>query len=227
MKTAFVIRMHFKKNDPRWSWRLAYFRAVVLPKLLAQTDQDFDICLRVNPHHVAEVQAISDRIKIFDIVQSRKNWIKPGYRHKAKRYFVDFIEFKYLVGFERYDIQIGIDSDDMPLRTDFVARIKEECARVSAGKTLHISFQPHIFHVPTLRMYKCPTEYGEAKGSPIFALYQPAGVKRYIFAYEDSHLKLPTYTDRKIRIEEDYCCYSVHDNNSSTYLYPNLQQILV
>lgn len=226
MKTAFVIRMHYKKTDKRWPWRLAYFQAVVLPKILAQKDQDFDICMRVNPHHSDQVLALSDKIKIFDAIPKKRDWVDPKYRRKQKKYFVDFIDYKYLTGLDRYDIQIGIDSDDIILRDDFVSRAKQEVLK-DPTKSLHISFQPHIFHANTLRMFECPTKYGEAKGSPIFAYYQPESQKRYIYAYEYSHLKMPTNATRKIRIEEDYCCYSVHDCNSSTGLYHNMKQILI
>lgn len=226
MKTAFIIRMHFKENDPRWPWRLAFFKSMVLPKLLRQTDQDFDICMRVNPHHKEQVKELSDKIKIFDVKARKRNYIKPGYEDKSKRYFVDFVDYKDTVGLGKYEIQIGLDSDDLILRPDFVERVKRECER-RAEETVHISFQPHIFHVPTLRNYRCPVRYGESKGSPIFALYQPKGIENYLFAYEDSHLLLPRYVHKKLRIEEGYCAYSVHACNSSTGLYNNARQILI
>lgn len=218
--------MHFKQDDPRWSWRLAYFQSVVLPKILAQTDQDFDICMRVNEHHAEEVKALSDKIKVFDVKPEKRGWVKPGYAHKMKRYFVDFIPFEDTVGLDRYDIQIGLDSDDMPLKDYFVERIKNEFAEYP-DRTQHLSFQPHIFHTPSLRMYKCPVEYGAKHGSAIFAIYQPQDRDQYLFAYHDSHLKMPSYFESARRIEEDFCCYSVHDHNSSTGLLPNAKQILV
>lgn len=226
MKTAFIIRMHYKRDDKKWLWRLAYFQAIVLPKILAQKDKDFDICMRVNPHHADQVLALSDKIKIFDATPSRRDWVDPKYRKKQKKYFIDFLDYKHLVGLDKYDIQIGIDSDDILLRDDFVSRVKEEVLK-DPSKSLHISFQPHIFHTNTLRMFECPTKYGVGHGSPIFALYQTQDQKRYLYAYEESHLKMPTNAKRKIRIEEDYCCYSVHSCNSSTGLYPNLLQIMI
>jgi len=230
MKTAFIIRLHYQKSDPKWPWRLAYFQAMVLPKLLAQTDQDFDICVRVNDHHAEQVQALSDRIKIFTVKRQHRHYVKPGYVYKRRKYFVDFLDFNMTQGLEKYDIQIGIDSDDMILRDDFVERVKLECMR-KPDKSLHIGFQPHIFQPSTLRMFKCPVEYNDGRGSPVFVLYQPLDVpfynKKYVFAYEDSHLKLPGYMDRKIRIEEDFCCYSVHDNNASTGLPKYPEQIMI
>ncbi len=216
--------MHFKRDDPRWTWRLSYFASMVLPRLLAQKNQSFDICMRVNSWHKKEVEALSDRIKVFDIDPKKRNYVKHGYQDKCKRYFVDFIEYPYLVGFGRYDIQIGLDSDDLILRNDFVDRVKRECDK-RGYRPMHIGFQPHIFHTPTLRMFKCPTEYNDVKGSPIFVLYQPEKKKRYMYAYEDSHLLLPRYMGKTIRIEENYCAYSVHEHNSSSKLYPNMEKI--
>lgn len=230
MKTAFIIRLHYKKNDPKWSWRLAYFRSMILPKILAQTDQDFDICLWVSDHHLKEVKAISDRFKFFKPMDRYKNYLKQGYRHKIKKYFVDFRDYKMLVGLEKYDIQIGIDSDDMITRDDFIERIKKECSK-KPEKSLHIGFQPYIFQPSTLRTFKCPFPYHDGRGSPIFVLYQPLDVDfyntHYVFAYEDSHLKLPRYMDRKKMIGENYCCFSVHDCNASTYLHSQPKQIMI
>lgn len=225
--TAFIIRLHYKKDDPKWLWRYSYFASMVLPKLLAQDDQDFDICIRANPWHKAQIEALSPKIKVFDVKKERKDFIKAGYEEKCKKYFVDFVYYEDLKDFRMYEIQIGIDSDDMILRTDFVTRVKNECRE--SKSSLHISFQPNIFHVPTLRNYRCDFKYGEYKGSPIFVLYQPQCSEeyRYVFAYEDSHLKLPKYMRRAIRIEGNYCSYSVHCHNASTGLNHNAQQILI
>ncbi len=110
LTTAFIIRMHFEKNDPRWSWRLAYFQSIVLPKILMQDDQDFDICIRANKYHTDELKALSHKIKVFDAKTSKKGWIKPGYEEKVGKYFIDFLNFEDLTGLHKYDIQIGIDS---------------------------------------------------------------------------------------------------------------------
>jgi hypothetical protein len=228
LTTAFIIRMHFKKEDPRWSWRLAYFQSIVLPKILSQRDQDFDICIRANKHHEKELLALSPKIKVFDVDPKKKNWVKPGYEAKIKKYFVDFVNFEDIIGLDRYDIQIGIDSDDMPIRDDFVTRIKKEVEK-DRERSLHISFQPQIFQPSTLRVYECPFEYGVStlKGSPVFAIYQPLKGKGYMYAYEDSHLLLPRYMNKAIRIEDDYCVYSVHECNSSTSLNRNSKQIMI
>lgn len=227
MKTAFIIRMHFKKDDPRWPWRFAYFRSIVLPLLLNQRDDDFDICIRVNKHHAKEVQALSDRIKIFDAKPSKQGYIKPGYEQKVKNgYFVDFLDYEDLVGLEKYEIQIGIDTDDLILRDDLIIRCQYEFCS-NPDKTQHISFQPHIFHTPTMSFYECPIKYGVQRGSPIYALYQPLDSEHYIYAYEDSHLKLPQMVERASRIEEGFCAYSVHGYNTSTEMYRNLRKIKI
>ncbi len=91
--TAFIIRMHFAKDDKRFAWRLAYFQSIVLPKLLAQTDQDFDICIRANEWHAAEIKALSPKIKIFTVKKKMHGYIKPGFEEKAKKYFIDFVNY--------------------------------------------------------------------------------------------------------------------------------------
>jgi len=93
-------------------------------------------------------------------------------------------------------------------------------------KSLHISFQPYIFHAPTLRNYRCNFHYGPEKGSPVFVLYQPKKTD-FMYAYEDSHLKLPSYMQQAIRINEGYCSYTVHDFNSSTRLNRNARQTYI
>lgn len=220
--------MHFAKNDPRWQWRFSYFASMVLPKLLAQTSQDFDICIRANAWHADELRALSPKIKVFDVKHTEKGKIKRGYAEKAKIYFVDFVDFKDTKGLEKYEVQIGIDSDDMILSPGFIDAVKMEIQKYP-NKSLHISFQPFIFHAPTLRNFKCKFQYGPEKGSPIFAIYQPETNKRkkFIFAYEDSHLKLPRYFEKAVRITDGFCSYSVHDFNSSTRLYPNSRQTLL
>lgn len=223
MKTAFIIRMHFPKDDPRFDWRLSFFKSMVLPRLLSQTDQDFDICIRVNQHHKQYIENIHPKIKTFQSVNF-ENKIHQRYKHKIGKYFVDFIRQEDLVGLDKYEIQIGLDSDDLILRDDFIERIKLECK--NTDHSLHISFFPHIFDVKNLRMFECPTPYGPQKGSPIFAIYQPKKHKKYYYAYHESHLTLPKRFKQAKRINEDFCCYCVHDNNSSTFLLPNLQQIL-
>lgn len=225
MKTAFIIRMHYKKDSPKWNWRFAYFQSMVLPKILAQDDQDFDICMRVNPHHAKQVKALSSKIKIFDARPGRRDRIARQNRWKARSYFIDFVAFEDLVGIDRYDIQIGLDTDDLILRRDFVSRIKKEI-QAKPDKSMHISFQPDVFCASSLRTFRAPIKY-DSMGSAIFAIYQPEDVKKYIFAYHDSHLKMPKNMDRKVFIDEGYCAYSVHDMNESTFLPQNLKQIML
>lgn len=221
MKTAFIIRMHYSYDDPKWDWRLAYFKAMVLPKLLDQTDLNFDICMWVNPHHQEEVLSLSEKIKVFtgDVTEDIRH------RKKGGKYFVDFTEFENLKGLDKYELQIGLDTDDLILRKDFVSRIREECSK--RDYKFHISFQPYVFDARSLRTFEAPMKYQGKKGSAIFALYQPNVEKRFIFAYHDSHLRLPFHAKESLFIDEGYCAYSVHDLNESTSLIPNSKQILL
>jgi len=60
-----IIRFHYEKNDPRFDWRLAYFKAMVLPRILNQSYKNFDIAIWCNPEHDEIFKALSPRIKVF------------------------------------------------------------------------------------------------------------------------------------------------------------------
>ena len=230
MRTAFIIRMDYPNEDKKWPWRLAYFQSMVLPRLLGQTDQDFDICIRATGVHAHDLQELSPKIKTFGVKPEKQSWIKPGYEEKAKRYFVDFVDYEDTIGLDKYEIQIGIDSDDLLIRKDFVERVKKEC--IGKNYSIHLSFQPYMFDVATLRTYRCMLRYSGTKGSPFFALYQPTAQKmkipgEYVFAYSDSHLKLYLYMKNTKTIEEGYCAFSIHGMNESTYLYKGSKQIML
>lgn len=46
-----ITRFHYQKNDPRFEWRFAYYQAMVLARLQAQTDSDFHIGIWCYDHH--------------------------------------------------------------------------------------------------------------------------------------------------------------------------------
>ena len=37
LRHAVIIRMHYQPGDRKFDWRLAFFRSMVLPRLLTQT----------------------------------------------------------------------------------------------------------------------------------------------------------------------------------------------
>jgi hypothetical protein len=218
MTHAVIIRMHYPENSAKFEWRFSYFQSMVLPRLLNQKNKNFDICIWCNKWHEDRFKKLSPRIKTFGIKTEAEGYIKPGYEKKVGKYHVDFMEWDKVVGLDKYDIQTALDSDDLILRYDFIDRIEQECAKETGS--LHLSFQPFMFHVKRLQMYKCPLKYHNGHGSPFYSIYQP-NKENYIFAYHDSHFKISNYVKKSIIIPFGYCTFSIHDNNASTYLYKN------
>ena len=218
-----IIRMHYPIDSPKFDWRFSYFASMVLPRLLRQKNQDFDIAIRCNPAHADLFRSLSDRIIPFTIRPEAEGKIKEGYERKARRFFVDFIPWADVMGLEKYRIQTTLDSDDLLLRTDYIDKIEETFKGLKTSA--HLSFQPYIFQVSTLRVFTCPIKYNRDKGSAFYSIYQP-NESDYIFAYDTSHLKMSRKFKQKFFINEGYCAFSVHHANSSSYLYRASKPIL-
>jgi hypothetical protein len=215
MKAAFIIRFHYEEGDPRFAWRLAYFKAMVLPRILAQTHGDFDIAIRCNPAHDHEflMPKLAERIRTFHVKGEAARYRTIG----SKRYFLDFVPWRDVEDLPAYDLQMGLDSDDL-IDEGYVARIMYELKKKDPGKAAHVSFQPELFDLRTLKKYRMTQRYSPTFGSAFFALYQPHKGIRYRFAYEASHLKLHEFAESSVTVEEGYCCATTHDMNESTKL---------
>ncbi|MDD5068069.1 MAG: glycosyltransferase [Candidatus Pacebacteria bacterium] len=205
-----IIRMHYQEHDKRFPWRLAYFQAMVYPRLMNQTDKNFDIAIRCNQWQEEAIKRIDPRIITF---QTRNQTVR--YRmHRGKKYFYDFCKWKDVMGLRQYDIQTGLDSDDLVSRC-FIERIKSEVNNAEGKKSLHISFQPELFELKTLKTRSITTKYGPKKGSAFLSLYQP-NKKNYKFIYEESHLDMWRHAKKSIIIPEGYCWATAHGLNEST-----------
>lgn len=213
MTHAFIIRMHYPPGDPRFAWRLSYFYSVVLPRLLAQTDQNFDIWIRCRKEDAGLIQSLHPRLHTFSVRDEAENHVGKW----GKQYFMDFVPWERVEGLPQYDIQSGLDSDDL-ITPDYVARIHEEVKRYAFDfphKSLHISFQPGIFDLKKLKTGPIGVTYTPRRGSAFFSLYQP-NKDKYIFAYQDSHLNLWRYTDKSVTLESGHCYATAHHLNEST-----------
>lgn len=215
MQAAFIIRFHYKQTDNDFDWRYSYFRAIVLPRLLDQTNQDFEIAVWCNPWHHKHFLSLSDKIRVFGVRPEVDGYIRPEDRERASRFHVDFTYWRDVIGLPPYDLQIGLDSDDL-IRETYVSRIFQEIDKHKRG-SLHIGFQPMVFNLKNLSQYDFKAKYGPEHGSPFFALLQP-DKRSFIFAYEHSHLKMPAFFDRTVSIPEGFCWFSIHDRNASTQL---------
>lgn len=209
MTHAVIIRMHYPENDKRFDWRLSYFKSMVLPRLLKQTDKDFDIAVRCNPWHEKQIKELSDRIITFS-VKNESERIKV---YRNKKYFIDFVDWKDVIGLKQYDIQSGLDSDDL-ISLDYIQRVKAEI-KANPNQSLHISFQPRLFNVLTLKNCGIGTRYNSNKGSAFLSIYQPIK-DNYKFVYEESHLTIGRHFEKSIILPEGFCWASVHGLNEST-----------
>jgi hypothetical protein len=214
MKHVVIIRMHYPRGDERFKWRFKYFKRMVLPRLLAQTDQDFDIAIRCNPIHNKLFERLSQKIKTFRVLNESERYKIV----KIKRYFLDFAPWSDVVGLEKYQIQSGLDSDDL-IAENYIETIKKEVAKYDKNKTLHMSFQPGIFNADTEQKHRINIRYSEKKGSAFFSIYQPNNSREYYFAYEFSHLELGKHFDKSIILPAGFCWASVHGHNISTTLH--------
>lgn len=213
MTKAFIIRFHYEKDDPRFEWRLEYFKKEVLPRIKAQTVDDFDVCIRCNPWHEHIFQELG--LKTFRVVDEFVKY-KQGPR---LAYFHDFVPFDRTVGLEKYDIQMGLDSDDL-IEDDYVETLENTIkakAREFPGKTIHVCFQPQTVNIRDgKRIVKAMRRYTPTRGSAFMGLYQPDKGDNYKFVYCESHMTLWKHADVSFVLPYGYCYATIHDLNEST-----------
>lgn len=205
---ALIIRFHYEKEDPRFDWRFSYFKTMVLPRILNQTRKDFDICIWCNKWHDEIFKSLSSRIKIF---HAKKDTIKYKIL-KGKKYYYDFIEYEDLEGLDKYEIQSGIDSDDLISR-DYIDTIVKYLKN-EKDKT-HLCFQPKTFNLKTLAI-KPMLPYHSKRGSAFLSLYQPNKEDNYKFIYCNSHISMWRYAKKSIVIPSGHCFATIHYLNEST-----------
>ena len=148
--TAIIIRFWHKNHEDQM-WRYHYFLSNVLPRLQAQTDKDFDICMLAPP---ALHDSLSKRsIKPFTLDEPYDYSIHANFCKSQTR------------GLKDYRIQIRMDSDDL-VSPEFVSIIKNSPAK-------YVSFQPKLFLLDELRIQEMRHRYSERKPSMFL------GVKDY------------------------------------------------
>jgi len=212
MTHAIIIRMHYPEGDPRFEWRLAYFQAMVLPRLLGQTDQNFDIAVRCYAWQEERIKSLSKKIITFRV----KDEFERVRKVRGKKYFVDFAKWEDVEGLKKYDIQSGLDSDDL-VSPKYIETIHRMVDASSKWQSLHISFQPRVFDAMTFKTGDIGVKYSEKKGSAFMSIYQP-NKENYRFVYEESHLRIGRHFDKSIIIGPGFCWATVHGNNFSTKL---------
>lgn len=201
MKLAVVTRIHYKADDPRFPQRVEMYKKYTLNSLLNQTDQDFDILVWCEPHHDELFKSLSDRIKIIHA--------DTEVRYKSNKFFVDYTPFSKVYGMDKYEAQLGLDSDD-ELKPNAIATIKQHLI----GGRKAISLQPVKRDTSTGKMYKMVDYKSKGKLAPIFCLYQPD--EPYLFAYEYGHFsEMPNQFNDKVYLY-DLAVMNIHNMNEST-----------
>src|SRR3972149_4656365 len=126
-----VIRFRYPEITEGVKWRFNYLKSEVLPRLLRQSRQDFDLAILCNPQHRDLIKSLGHKIIPCFI---KEEWV--GQQH------VDFLPYENIIGLRRYKIQTAVDSDDLILREDYIAKIESLFA--SKRHSCYLSFQPYI-----------------------------------------------------------------------------------
>lgn len=196
MDHAVIIRMKYAPDDPRWPWRFGFFRDEVLPRLLAQTDQDFDLCIWCHREHRQALQRLSPRVQTF----AAKHPPRP------------------------YHIQTRTDTDDW-LEPGYIAKIKEVVGQEARGQPLVVNFQPWKLDLKTGRRFRVRRRYGPEEPSMFLSLYQPDLGRNYRQVYSIRHNWMHRLFPRVITLPEGYCHLVIHDANGVSQIHRGDQEI--
>lgn len=213
LSVAFIIRFHYEVEDQKFWWRYNYFKDKVMPRIQKQTYKDFDICIRCYSKHNDLFVNLDPRIKTFQVKEeATRHFVGTN----NKTYFEDHTTWDKVMGLKKYDVQIGLDSDDLIEDTYvqiIVSRVNQYINQYP-NKSLHICFQPEKYISRDDRK-KPMMDYTETRGSAFFAVYQPDKVN-YKFGYQQSHITLGRLFDKSIVIPSGHCMATVHNFNEST-----------
>jgi len=204
-----VTNMTYTENHPKFKWRLAWYEAMVFPRILKQTNQNFDIAVKYNPIHDELFKKISDRIITFH----EKPIVDERPEYKKWDFFTNYIKWKDIEGLDMYDIQTYLSSDDL-VSPEYIQRVKDEVAK-NLDTSLHINFQPKLFDLWNLDVKEMRKKYSSGSASGFLSLYQPDKTN-YVFIREDDHKRMAKHARKSITIPEGYCWISIHGANDSS-----------
>ena len=211
MKIGIIIRFHYKEDDEKFPFRFQHFKNNVLPRIRNQSFKDFSINVWCNPWHEQLFKDLG--VNTFQGVD------KTSYKYFAKKdiyFFHDFITFEETTGLEKFDLQLGLDSDDY-IHEDYVKIIVDEVEKHKKkfpNKSLHLCFLPELLRLKTNKVEHL-RNYSTEKGSAFMALYQPVK-DNYRFIYEESHMSIIRRADIQKVLPKGYCWACAHDFNEST-----------
>ena len=206
LRHAVIIRMHYQPGDPKFDWRLAFFRSMVLPRLLTQTCQDFEIWVVCHPEHVQEIAGIGS-------IGSINAVGLPNFSTLGMWTSQDLGD-----ALPRFDLQTALDSDDL-VTLNYIDRIREEVGQ-HLGQKLIVSFQPYKLNLLDLRRYVMWERYCETQCSMFWTLYTPPG-EEYRSVLEFDHSFAWKWCPNVVTIPEGYCDMAIHGGNMETGLEPH------
>lgn len=196
-----ITRMWYEKKEDLLK-RIETYKANLLPVLLNQTEQNFDIGILCNKKHEKIIKSIHPRIIPFFTKK------KPG---KVGKCWHIFSEWKDISGIKKYDIQTNIDSDDI-ISLDAIKIIKDS---ITERKSTHIHFFPTLRDFYTGELRKVRIKYRDTQNSAFYSLYQP-DKKNYIYIGQGSHTNFAKYAEKTILIPEGHYFVNIHDSNDSS-----------
>jgi hypothetical protein len=206
---AIIIRMNYPQCE-EWEWRLAYFKSIVLPRLLNQTDQDFDIVILCNLIHNKILESLSSKIKVIN-KEVGSQYLGTLLKDKTKKYGSKSVNpFYYKLD---YSIQTRLDSDDL-VDLDFVKFINnylKNCKNLTL-----LCFKPKKFSFQDLKLYEIGLPLKDFEKSQFLTLFDPSKTR---FIYEFGHTTWASKVKElkgDIKIIEGYCYLIHHGHNAST-----------
>ena len=202
LKIAFIIRFHYKKDDERFDWRFKFFKEEVLPRINSQSFKDFDVCVWCNSWHKGLFEELG--VKTFHAT----------YEKKDTKHFTDFTNWENVHGLEKYDVQIGLDSDDLVEPT--LVETTVSLLQNKKGNVL-ISFQPIKIDIKSKKKYKMRNYKKTKRCSPCFAILQTDKTD-YRFAYYRSHFKMNFDKWDEVLYVDNQVAMAIHHQNDSTII---------
>lgn len=202
---AIITRFHYPQDHPDFEWRFEYYRTQVLPRLLKQTDSNFDIWIWCEPHHDKDFLDLNPRINVFH----------GTFRPREGRFFNDSTNFSNIEGLPKYRIQFGLDSDEL-VSKNIVRKAKMHC---TGNQSVLVSFQPVLRDLKTGNLYYMKRKYNKKFASAVLAYYQPDLGDEFKFLYHTTNHRMVKYANKVVVVPEGYAEVSIHDFNSSTRIH--------
>ena len=207
MNHVIITMMNYRKDHPKESKqfidRLEIYKKTVLPRIKAQTKQNFDIAVLCDRKNA----------QIFKDMGIIPFHTKDGYAGHYTDVWHFNTPWENIEGLKKYDIQTVVLSDDL-ISEKYIEKIEEVIEQNKEGdKSIHIQFQPRLYNLETGQEKAMSLRYSNGFSSPMYSIYQPG--EKYYFIHHDSHTVMPKYFDKSFLIGEGYCWLTAHSGSLS------------